>query len=385
MKIAMVMKNDLPLAKRALRSVKYLAEELRKLGHEVWMFEPEEETSMEEIFERTKFDLIHVHHPFLLGSAAAVSRRYDIPLVFTCYAGCEEYIRQLSVSKGRVGHQWLEKCIRRAGVHWLVGYLRRWTKECDLIIVPSGELQRYMTERGLTEPEKLQVIPAGLPEEAYLADEKRSRRIRKAFVGEKKYLICTAVHPEEQNSDFLIDAMAALKNRLGNRFVLLFIGGDGRIESCLNRAETLSIKENIAFAGEVPCELVKDYLFASDVFVSSSDLGSGSVIEEAMAADIPVVATDTWGVREIVKNGFNGYLTPEDTDVFAEKLWRLFYDGGRYWRLKEGASMTAERYHLSAVAKMVEAEYSSLCRKSVSKYYIPERGMVMKASLGGKG
>lgn len=80
------------------------------------------------------------------------------------------------------------------------------------------------------------------------------------------------------------------------------------------------------FAGALTgADLVNAY-HAMDVFAfASKSETQGLVVAEAMAAGVPVVALDAPGVREVIKNGVNGWLLQrEDTESFALRLSDIF-------------------------------------------------------------
>ncbi len=92
-------------------------------------------------------------------------------------------------------------------------------------------------------------------------------------------------------------------------------------------AGELGVREATRFTGyrqDIP-----DLLALTDVFVlPSTDEPFGRVIVEAMAMELPVVATATGGVPEIVKQGETGLLVPpEEPTVLAEAIIRLLEDG----------------------------------------------------------
>jgi len=103
------------------------------------------------------------------------------------------------------------------------------------------------------------------------------------------------------------------------RFVIIG-GGDGEVRY-RNLAKDLGIEKNVIFTG-----LLKDYPFEilalTDLYVSSSYSESfGLSIAEAMAYEIPVVATKVGGVPEVVKDSQTGILVPPgDTEALAKGI-----------------------------------------------------------------
>lgn len=122
MKIALMTNNYKPFVGGVSISIERLKGELERLGHQVTVFAPtyenqEEEPGVfryatlrkdimggivlpnpfdrriEQEFKKQKFDIIHVHHPMLIGQTAVhLAKKYHIPLVFTYHTRYEQYL-----------------------------------------------------------------------------------------------------------------------------------------------------------------------------------------------------------------------------------------------------------------------------------------------------
>ena len=114
------------------------------------------------------------------------------------------------------------------------------------------------------------------------------------------------------------------------------------------------------FTGAIPNKEIRHYLGASDLFVfSSKSETQGIVLSEAMAAGLPVVAIEACGVRDIVKNGTNGFMTAEDTKTFAEVTGRVLVHEEMRKKMSEEALATARDYEINKVAKQAVDGYES--------------------------
>lgn len=112
----------------------------------------------------------------------------------------------------------------------------------------------------------------------------------------------------QKGYDQLMAAMAALLPSLPEARLLLV--GDGELRPALEAlVKSLGIGDRVVFAGARPD--VERVLRAMDVFVSSSLWeGLPTVMMEAMAAGVPVVATDIRGNSDLVHHGETGWLAP---------------------------------------------------------------------------
>ena len=105
---------------------------------------------------------------------------------------------------------------------------------------------------------------------------------------------------------------------------------------------------------------------AADAFMAPATGGEsfGIVLVEAMAAGVPVVASDIPGYRGVVTDGGNGLLVPpEDPVALAEALRRLLQDPELASRLREGGRAAAGRFDWSAVTDQVEAAYGDAVQR----------------------
>lgn len=187
----------------------------------------------------------------------------------------------------------------------------------------------------------------------------RSAQLRQKLLGDRKYLLCTVSRIEkEKNLYFLINAAGKLKKELGDRFRIAVVGEGSEREALDRYVKQSGLEDVVSFTGGVPNEEVKDYLFASDLFLfASKSETQGIVLAEAMAAGLPVAAVRACGVNDIVEDQENGCLSEEDEEEFAGKVCRILREQMYRARLKEGAERTALRYRMEAVARKAEAGY----------------------------
>jgi glycosyltransferase involved in cell wall biosynthesis len=135
--------------------------------------------------------------------------------------------------------------------------------------------------------------------------------------------------------------------------------GDGELRPALERlAADLEVSRHVAFLGhrhDVPTRLAHSDLFAFPSFMESSPNG----VIEAMAARLPVVATNVGGIPEMIENGRNGLLVPAGNDqALAEALLRLIDRPHEAAALADAARQTIEtRYSIDRMVSDFEALY----------------------------
>jgi len=156
---------------------------------------------------------------------------------------------------------------------------------------------------------------------------------------------------------YLIEAAPAILGRLpGVHFVF---AGDGEEQAALEaQIEAGGLGSHFSFLGFRPD--VENLLHGADLFVLPS-LAEGFALSliEALAAGLPVVATDVGGAGEVIEDGRNGYLIPPaDAPALADAVCRaLAADSGERQAMSDAARATAARFSAQATAERMLAIY----------------------------
>jgi glycosyltransferase involved in cell wall biosynthesis len=137
----------------------------------------------------------------------------------------------------------------------------------------------------------------------------------------------------------LIAGFRYTRESSGELELKLVIVGDGPERSSLEAyAESLGVKQQVVFAGQMTD--VQPFYAMADVFaLPSLSEGSPNVLLEAMAANLPVVATAVGGVPEIVENNMSALLVPaNDHRALGAAISRLLTDRELGERLVKNAA-----------------------------------------------
>lgn len=372
MKIAMMTNNYKPFVAGVPISIERLSDSLRNLGHEVVVFAPsydEQETdpdviryralirgvsggfsvpdsldmAIERKFKEGNFDLIHVHHPMMIGRTAMyLSWKYHVPLVFTYHTRYEQYLHYIGLS-------WWKRI--------MPAYVRSYIKHCDMVIAPTPLMKEYLKQ--IQQGADIRVLPTGLPEDSFHPDKQKASKLRQELIGDKKYLFCTVARlAKEKNLEFILRCIKICKDTYGSNFRLVFIGDGPERKNMEKKAAGLGIGDEVVFAGKVPNKEIKNYCHAADLFLFSSlSETQGIVLLESMAAGTPVVALQATGTEDVVINGINGYMTEVSETKFVCKLMDIL-EKKEIDILRQGAYETAQSYNCERVARDAAAIYA---------------------------
>lgn len=141
--------------------------------------------------------------------------------------------------------------------------------------------------------------------------------------------------------------------------VQLIVAGDGRDRAALSLLST-DARTRVVRLGTVRHEELPRYHAAADVFVSPA-LGQesfGIVLVEAMAAGVPVVASDIAGYREVVRDGVEGLLVrPNDPSALAGAISKVLTEPELASSLAAAGRTRAESFSWGTVLPQLEAVY----------------------------
>lgn len=272
-------------------------------------------------------DILHAHHPFLLGDAAlreAAGR--NVPLVFTHHTLYEHYSHYLPIESPAVGDFAAEVATRFAN-------------RCDAVIAPSGSVRDLIVGRGVTVP--VYVLPTGIDMRALRKGQGERARARLGIPAEAVVLGHLGRLAEEKNLAYLADALARTLRRLPAARVLIV--GDGPAKEGMEKAfAEAGVAARVLFAGKQTGSRLRDACAAMDLFAFSSlSETQGLVLAEAMASGTPVVALDAPGVRDVVVDRRNGRLLSASAD--AERFARALAEGVKNEKLRRRWSQEAQR------------------------------------------
>jgi 1,2-diacylglycerol 3-alpha-glucosyltransferase len=359
MKICMMTNTYLPHVGGVARSVSTFAEEYVRLGHEVLVVAPEfdgkplparAEAMVERVpslknFNGSEFsvrlpgaaalsdrleafaaDIIHAHHPFLLGDTALrVAMNKNVPIIFTHHTRYEDYTHYVPFSDT------LKDVAIEVATHF--------ANLCDGVIAPSESIARMIRRRGVTSP--MAVIPTGIDVEAFASADATAFRRRMNIPDEAIVVGHVGRLALEKNLSLLAEAVALyLASEPKARFLVV---GDGPWREELKTAfDQHGVGERLLLAGKRTGRVLREAYRAMDVFAFASRTETqGMVVAEAMAAGLPVVALNASGVREVVRDGENGFLLPAQATAaeFADALGKMCGDR----KTREASSAAAQR------------------------------------------
>jgi phosphatidylinositol alpha-mannosyltransferase len=274
-------------------------------------------------------DVVHVHEPLApsVSMFAAIAAR--APVVATVHAYLDRS-RAMELAAPVLRRIWAKVDVGIAVSEAAASFLRRALPAAEVDIVPNG-VDVAVFDSPVGEPFAL---PGG-------------RRI--AWVNrldpQKGFPVAVAAFAKVV--EVVPDA----------RLVVAGDGADREALGLLSRA----VRERVHLLGTVPHDRVPMLHAVCEAFVAPAwgQESFGIALVEAMAAGLPVVASDIPGYREVMDHGVEGLLVPpRDPGALAAGLVRVLTEPGLAARLGEAGRERAREYDWSPVVDRLEALYA---------------------------
>jgi N-acetyl-alpha-D-glucosaminyl L-malate synthase BshA len=201
----------------------------------------------------------------------------------------------------------------------------------------------------------VEIIPNFINAEQYRRRENEELKAELAPRGEKLLMHVSNFRPVKRIGD-CIHTFAKVKPRLPARLVLC---GDGPERAGAEKlAREYGLADDVLFAGQVPN--IADYLSVADLLLVPSENESfGLAALEAMACEVPVIATNVGGLPEVVLDAETGYLVGlGDTQMMAEHAIEILSDGRKQRAMgRRGREWAVEQFNTERVIPQYERLY----------------------------
>jgi glycosyltransferase involved in cell wall biosynthesis len=258
-------------------------------------------------------DVLHAHHPFLLGEAAVTAAdALGVPLVYTFHTLYESFLSHVGLDVSPAA-----RAVR--------AFVRRYVERCDLVVAPTELVRQHLVSvLGISVPTA--TAPTGLdPDRFGGGSPQRAAEIRAALgLGRRSPLLVWAGRVTDEKSPRLaLETLAALVER-GQDAGLVYLGGGPAVRPLAEEARRRGLEPRVVFAGFVGQEQLPSHIAAGDVFLFTSSCDTqGIVAYEAWAAGLPIVAVPSMAGRAVVEPGRNGLLAEAEPRAFADAVDRL--------------------------------------------------------------
>jgi phosphatidylinositol alpha-mannosyltransferase len=304
------------------------------------------------LLDENDFDIVHVHEPFMP----------NLPITFLRYS--------TAINVGT----W--HAARESNIFYTYGrrLIKRWAAKLDGKIAVSqaavAHIEKYF-------PGYYNIIPNGVDIEHFAA----AAAPLPEFADGKHNVLFVGRPEKRKGLRYLIRAFVGVQRELpDSRLIIVGAGRFTRYENAVHNARL----QNVRFRSDVPFAELPRYHHSSHVFCAPNTgfESQGIVLLEAMAAGMPIVASNIDGFAGVVTHGVEGLLVrPEDPQALADALVELLRDPDRRAAMAARGRERAQFYSWDRVSQEVLSYYERL----MYERRIVERGAAMATTPGRSG
>lgn len=368
MKIVFVTNNYKPYSGGVVSSIDTFTHELKQLGHTVYIITLDFEKNLPaqehiirvfcpikfsyklkpiaiplipnkqvlDIIKKLNPDIIHSHHPFLLGtSALKAAKKLNKPLVFTHHTMYQEYVHNIPMPE-----QITKPLAKKLSLNYC--------KQANLIIAPSISTKNYLQENDITN--HIQVLPSGV---AHLFFQQKQQ----GSIEKKINLLSVSRFTKEKNIEFLLRTCALLNQ---DEYALTLVGYGPQLPQLQALSEDLGIVAQVEFIIAPSKQTLAQCYQQADIFIFASTTETqGIVLAEAMASGLPIIAVKAPGSQDIIQHNANGFLIEKEKEM-AAIIYELAKKPSLYQKISENAFKTAQDYSGATITHHLVHYYQQL-------------------------
>jgi len=289
--------------------------------------------TIKEVLAREKFDVIHLHEPFMPMLCSAMLRFSKTVNVGTFHA-----------AQGKPGYNF-----GRPISTWMLHRRARKLHGHIAVSKPAVDyISRYV-------PAEYEIIPNGVDTHFFRPDVTPMEQ----YTDGKLNIVFLSRLEFRKGVNYLLKAFLEVKQQMPNTRLLVCGSGTRlrkRYESWVRRNRL----DDVIFTGMVSHEDLPHYYRTADVFCvpATGKESFGLILIEAMATGRPVVATNIEGYASVVTHGQEGLLVPPMTvKPLADALLTLLNDKQRREQMGQKGIITARKYDWEGIARRVADYY----------------------------
>ena len=365
MKIALVSPYDWAVSGGVNNHIAHLAEQFVRLGHEPHIIAPGARSSttaicpitiigrpiplrvsgsiaritlslrtsgrVKRVLDENDFDIVHVHEPFMP----------QLPIQFLRYS--------TAINVGT----W--HAARDSNFIYVYGrrLIKRWASKLDGKIAVSTAAVKHIEQYF---PGYYNIIPNGVDIEHFEQDVHPLPEF-----GDGKRNVLFVGRPEKRKGlKYLIRAFVGVQRAIPNsRLIVVGAGEFDRYQGAVEKARL----HDVVFRSYVPFDELPRYHHSAHVFCAPNTgfESQGIVLLEAMAASLPIVASNIDGFAGVLTHGVEGLLTrPEDPQSLADALVELLRDPARCAIMAAHGRERARYYSWDRVSQQILSYYERL-------------------------
>ena len=299
------------------------------------------------LIKKFKIDIIHTQSEFFMGfMAVGASTSLRIPIVHTYHTMLEDYTHY--IAHGKLATPAMAR-----------QYSKTFCGFASSIIVPTEKVANSLREYGVKKP--IYVIPTGINLSPFMKENHPKEEIlalkkKKDIDPSWPVILCLGRLAKEKSVDLLISQMPRIIKKIPEaRLVIVGTGPDE--EKLKELSASLQVSDRVIFLGAAPYREIGSYYQLGDVFVCCSTTETqGLTYYEAMAAGVPIVARRDDCIKKILRDRVDGRLF-DSPDSIPDILDELLGDPAAAKMYAKNAYDAVTAYSSTAFGERVEDVY----------------------------
>lgn len=239
---------------------------------------------------------------------------------------------------------------------WQLKIIRKFGIDC--IITCSNFAAEKIKQIPITT--ETRVVHNGVDHNTFKPLEKTKDQLKEKFnLTDKTVLLYVGRIVPEKGLSYLIKALSLVKKRFRD-YVCIFVGTGEKTTIYKRLAKNLHVNNNLYFWGSLPNRILPAIYNLADIFVLPSiEEPFGIVLTEAQACGIPIIASNTGGIPEVVDHRKSGILIPpKSPSKLASAINELLADHSlRIEMGKAGRKRVIEEFSWERTSKKTEKIY----------------------------
>ena len=292
---------------------------------------------IKEVLAKEKFDIIHLHEPFMPMLCSAVLRFSDNAANIGTFHACH----------GSPGYGF-----GRPITTMMLKRRRRKLTGKIAVSKPAMDFARKYI------PGYYNIIPNGIDVEHFSPDVSPIDK----FCDGKLNILFVGRMEKRKGLNFLLEAYRQVKQEIPNSR-LIVVGPGTRLRSIYERKVRRSKLQDVVFVGYASYDELPRYYKTADIYCSPATgrESFGIVLLEAMAVGKPVVASNIDGYANVISHGVDGLLVPpKDKRLLAQALISLMSDASLRQQMGANGILKAKRYSWENIAQKILSYYMRL-------------------------
>lgn len=318
------------------------------------------ESQINEVFEREKFDICHLHEPLMPTLCTTTLRLKHTPMVGTFHA-----------SGGKPWYTMFSPVMK-----W---YLDRWFRKLDGRIAVSKIALDYVNTFF---PSDYTIIPNGIDTHHFNnhttpIDTFKDGKLNILFVGRLE---------KRKGFDYLLKAYKLVKQEVPD-CRLIAVGPGVRLRNKYEKRVKKSELADVVFTGYATYRDLPRYYTTADIvcFPATGRESFGIVLLEAMAVGKPIVASDIGGYSSVLSDGVEGIaVPPRDAGKLAEAILKLGTDEKLRQQMGARGKPKAIQYDWPLIANRVLDFYTETLDRVKQPKAISESDIPQVSAASGK-